>query len=211
MIFDQNDYNALYELFNEDYAGYKPDVKELPNGDGKVDEGKRYLHVALKYNPPDWAIDYLARAHFEACRMIEELYDVPAEFYPRVENGTLRVLDYPAGVGTEAHTDFDLLTVNCYESAPDLEYQLADGSWELSNGHLSDSYCHIGEIGALVGLGLANPHRVLPSDKPRQSIVYFAMPSNDAVITNNPYLPKDEYVTVGDWLKERYARSRTYK
>lgn len=107
------------------YAGYKPEVREAPNSDmrecaqcspvftaepppcaichgtGRVPNvdagpaGKRYLHVALKYDPPAWAIEYLARAHFEACRVAEAL-GVPDAYYPRVENGTLRVLEYPS-------------------------------------------------------------------------------------------------------------------
>ena len=66
MIFNSHDYDLLARLFRPEcaYSGYKPDTREVPNGDGKVDAEKRYLHVALKYSPPDWAMWYLARAHY---------------------------------------------------------------------------------------------------------------------------------------------------
>lgn len=88
----------LAQLFDATppYPGYKPEVKEAPNGDGRVDAGKRYLHVAKKYGlPSEDAAAILACAHWEACRVAEEI-GVPAEFYPRVENSTLRVLEYPS-------------------------------------------------------------------------------------------------------------------
>ncbi len=78
MIFTESDHTGLANLFGRfggksQHAGYKPDVLEAPNGDGNVDATKRYLHVALKYDPPAWALWYLARAHFEACRIAEAL------------------------------------------------------------------------------------------------------------------------------------------
>ncbi len=172
---------------HEPYAGYKPEVREAPNGDTKacpgpcdaagrmwrdngghfpcrlcngtgrvpnIDAGlagKRYLHVALKYDPPAWALEYLARAHFEACRVAEAL-GVPAAYYPRVADGTLRVIEYPSaghtyseaghcidcresnrtargvcptlapGAGTAEHTDPNLFTIVLWRSHPaDLE------------------------------------------------------------------------------------------
>jgi hypothetical protein len=253
------------------YAGYKPDTREAPNGDTKlcpecegarvgqpravacktcgnsgrvpnVDTGKRYLHVALKYNPPAWALAYLARAHFEACRVAEAL-GVPAEFYPRVADGTLRVLEYPSaahnirgvhtvsgcvacgtsvlatrfdprgvcpalapGSGSAEHTDFDLFTVNLWRSTPEDHEQIVihDGGcygpepvWEPGAREF-----HIGELGELVGLGPATPHRVPARPYVQKSIVYFAMPDHDT------WLPLEACPTVGEWLKERMARSR---
>lgn len=50
MIFNAHDYAALHAaVFRPDYPGYKPDVVEAPNGDGKLDVRKRYAHVATKY------------------------------------------------------------------------------------------------------------------------------------------------------------------
>lgn len=200
MIFDYFDYRALYSLFDApDYAGYKPTVREAPNGDGVVDNEKRYLHVALKYNPPAFAIKYLARAHFEACRVAEAL-KVPDAFYPRVENGTLRVLEYPEGAGSAEHTDFDLFTVHCYRSDPQ-DFEIL--SEVDPRAAAVNTHCHIGQIGELVGLGEATRHRV-PARPYRQfSIVYFAMPTGEAL------LPEGR--TVNEWLADRYAKSRVYK
>jgi hypothetical protein len=191
-LFNNHDHDKLSALFDTElaYAGYKPNVLEAPNGDGKVDVTKRYLHVALKYNPPRWAIHYLARAHFEACRIAEAI-GVPAEFYPKVENGTLRVLDYPAGAGSAEHTDFDLFTVHCYRSTPE----------DLIQNDPNERNFLIGEIGEAIGLGKAVRHFVPEQPYPQQSIVYFAMPANDAPITQRAI----------DWIADRYARSRVYK
>jgi hypothetical protein len=203
-IFDEYDYTALSRLFHTPgYAGYRPDVKELPNGDGKVDVQKRYLHVALKYNPPEWALTYLARAHFEACRVAEAM-SVPAEFYPRVADGTLRVLDYPAGAGSAEHTDFDLFTVHCYRSTWEpfertlrmLESPAFERGLEINPG------LHIGEIAEEIGLARAIPHLVRAAEYPQSAIVYFAMPNHNALLPSG--------LAVREWLRERIARSRVY-
>jgi hypothetical protein len=142
--------------------------------------------------------------------------EVPPEFYPRAADGTLRILDYPAGVGYgEKHTDFDLFTVCCYRSDPcalKLD-DLPEGLHDLTAGRHAkatdiDPRLHIGEIGELVGLGPATPHYVEPRPEAQQSIVYFAIPDHDAVLeTRNPGLHERD-ITVGSWLAERIARSR---
>jgi hypothetical protein len=203
VIFDRIDHAVLSTLFNpsEKYAGYKPDVLEAPNGDGKVDATKRYLHVALKYNPPPWAIWYLARAHFEACRIAEAI-GVPDEFYPKVENGTLRVLEYPEGAGSAEHTDFDLFTVHCYRSTPE-DFVIASGPKRPTQATDIDPHVHFGDIGQEIGLGPATRHSVPERPYPQKAIVYFAMPANDAKMP-------DESRAI-DWIADRYARSRVYK
>jgi hypothetical protein len=205
-LFDDRDHLLLSSLFGPHYAGYKPDVLEAPNGDGNVDAAKRYLHVALKYNPPDWARSYLARAHFEACRIAEAI-GVPETYYPKVENGTLRVLEYPVGAGSAEHTDFDLFTVHCYRSTPDdferlLDHRAADEPVN-PRAEAIDPHCHIGDIGEAVGLGKATRHHVPARDYTQQAIVYFAMPANGAI------MPSGE--TAIKWIADRYARSRVYK
>ncbi len=204
-LFNADDHAKLCTLFSERYAGYKPDVLEAPNGDGKIDATKRYLHVALKYNPPEWARSYLARAHFEACRIAEAI-GVPETYYPKVENGTLRVLDYPPGSGSAEHTDFDLFTVHCYRSTPDdfvkvHSYELPD--WTRVSAERIDPDVHFGDIGEAVGLGGATRHYVPERDYSQQAIVYFAMPANGAL------MPSGE--TAIKWIADRYARSRVYK
>lgn len=191
MIFDLGEYHCMTSLFNTPgYRGYRPAVVEAPNGDGALDVGKRYLHIAAKYDPPEWALRYLARAHWEACREAEAL-GVPDAFMPRVADGTLRVLDYPAGVGSARHTDFSLFTITCFRSTLD-GLVVEDEEPGL----------YFGELAEQVGLGAATPHRVEPRPHPQHSIVYFAMPSHAAV------LPYSGGRTVGAWLKERLARSR---
>jgi hypothetical protein len=209
-LFSQYEYRVLCGLFEPaiKYAGYKPEVLEAPNGDGKIDATKRYLHVALKYDPPEWARWFLARAHFEACRIAEAI-DVPAEFYPTVEDGTLRVLDYPAGSGSAEHTDFDLFTVHCYRSTPEDFVRVREGLSIADSGRLYaaekiDPHVHFGELGQEIGLGPATRHYVPERPYAQQAIVYFAMPSLNAVLPGG--------VTVRTWLEDRKtARGRVYK
>ncbi len=269
MIFDEHDHDELSRLFDlTGYPGYKPEVREAPNGDTNVDAGpagKRYLHVALKYDPPAWAIEYLARAHFEACRVAEAL-GVPDAYYPRVENGTLRVLEYPsaghtwasfthgrcrdcgvaysedlegsevcpalaAGAGTAEHTDMNLFTLNLWRSTPQDHEQSIRGPASITDTkgsvHKGDVYAwtrgaptyHIGEIGELVGLGPATPHRVPARPYVQKSIVYFAIPDHAARLSDprNTFTQEHggiAYVpgsTVGAWLAERTARRRIQK
>lgn len=236
-------YSDLAMLFDyPDYAGYKPEVREAPNGDAAVDTGKRYLHVARKYNPPAWAEAYLALAHFQACKIAEQI-GVPAEFYPRTEDSTLRVLEYPAGEGSAEHTDQSLFTVNLWRSTPEDHEQIikrdpsAPGVGPDFVMRGAEPY-HLGEIGELVGLGRAVPHRVPARPYVQRALVYFAIPLHGAVLPNTRGSRKcmnckgsgivagpGEYTTercsacvggfgpatVGEWLAERMARSRVYR
>jgi hypothetical protein len=198
-LFTKQDWQALSALFVAGYPGYRPTVREIPNGDGKVDVEKRFLHVALKYDPPEFARQYLARAHYEACRIAEAL-QVPDYLYPRVENSTLRVLDYPPGAGSAEHTDFDLFTVHCFRSHRD-DF-VRTGSVD-PRAEAIDPDVHLGELAEVAGIGKPTPHYVPGRSYEQQAIVYFAMPANSAK------LPTGE--TVGVWLAERISRSRVYK
>lgn len=209
MIFDQFDHSKLGTLFRpkNSYRGYKPEQLEAPNGDGNVDTRKRYLHVALKYGPPDWALWYLARAHFEACRIAEAL-GVPDAFYPKVENGTLRVLEYPVGAGSAEHTDFDLFTVHCYRSTPEDFVRVREGCTpeereRMACAEVIDPHVHFGDIGEAISLGRATRHYVPERPYPQKAIVYFAMPANDARMPDGS--------RAIDWIADRYARSRVYR
>jgi hypothetical protein len=229
MIFSRDIYDRIASLaFSNGYPGYRPHVTELPNGDGKPDAGKKYSHIALKYllgHPyEDFLTAVLASAHFEACRVAEVL-QVPAEYYPRVADGTLRILEYPAGVGSEEHTDFDLFTILCYrETVEDLVVENGYFKEKLTvsgpvrdrraEARKIDPHMHIGELGELVGLGPATPHRVVARPYVQRSIVYFAMSDHEARLTQQygeDKSPIDGPRTVGEWLKERMARSRAYK
>lgn len=208
-LFTVEDYNKLCELFMGGYAGYKPEVLEAPNGDGNIDETKRYLHVALKYDPPEWARKFLARAHFEACRVAEAI-KIPDEYYPKVENGTLRVLQYPAGSGSAEHTDFDLFTIHCYRSTPE-DFCRVDAV--DARAESVDPDVHFGDIGEAVGLGKATRHYVPERNYSQQAIVYFAMPANGVAMPDSACdassLPRG--TTAIDWIADRYKRSRIYK
>jgi hypothetical protein len=189
MLFSAADYADLRGLvFRADYAGYRPNVVEAPNGDGKKDPDKRFAHVAAKYCPTLQMSRYASVAHDRAMFLA---YDrlVSDAFMPCPIAGALRVLEYPPGATSAMHTDFDLFTINCYRNEP--------------NAGLPAGEVHIGELGELLGLGPATPHEVLASPRVQHAIVYFAIPSHAAV------LPSGQ--TVGAWIEERIKRSRYYK
>ena len=188
MLFDASDFERLRSLFDGSYSGYRPAVVEAPNGDGKLDTEKRYLHVATKYDPPEWAKSYLIRAFARATIIAADL-GLPVELLPDLDACALRVLEYPVGATSAEHTDFDLFTFNAYRNTQDVVG--------------GDGRLYIGEIGELVGLGPATPHRVPARPYEQHSIVFFALPAHDAVLPGG--------VTVGDWLRERVARSRYQK
>lgn len=211
-MFEHFEYKCLSNLFDRHppYRGYKPEVKESPNSDGVVDKGKRYLHVALKYDPPQYAIDILARAHFEACRIAETL-DLPSDFYPKVENGTLRVLEYPPGEGSAEHTDFDLFTVNLWRSTPTDHEQRHDNESGWLKG---PCVWHMGRLGEMLGKGKAISHRVQARPYSQQALVYFAMPANSAEFPDGTYDENEirwEGHSVQEWLDQIYSKSRVYK
>lgn len=258
-LFDAQGYRSLCTLFkgrtpflnSTPYAGYKPAVGELPDMRTR-DAGKRWLHVALKYDPPRWAEPLLARAHWLACKVALAL-GVPPLYMPSAENGTLRVLEYPAGTGTAEHTDPNLFTIVCWRSHRD-GLELGRAATASTLGHAlagfpdvpscqdcgevapePGSTCwkarpvisparaaaealapglHIGELGEMVGLGRATPHRVPAREYAQGSIVYFASPAMQAPLPAPVFMPgtheRPDLVaqTCGEWQKERIARSR---
>lgn len=219
-------YDQLAKIvFRGDYPGYRPEVRELPNGDGRVDADKRYAHVASKYLAQASATlskrefgflwDVLEDAHRLALAVADAL-GVPALFGPTFSAGALRVLEYPVGATSNLHTDFDLFTVMIYRDQPECfvardtscfgcnePQRCWDRAHRLHNAKKLNAQLHIGELGELIGLGPATPHEVIASDKPQHAIVYFAIPSHDAVLPGG--------MTVGEWLAERMSRSRTTK
>ncbi len=201
-IFTATDYATLAALvFRPEYPGNATSrgVVESPHGNGQLDAQKRYAHVATKYlqygttfHGPHRHLRTLSNYNLDAyCRagQLSHALGVPSHMWPSLRDGALRVLEYPAGFGGHEHTDFDLLTVNCYRNVP--------------NPGLPDMEVHIGELGELLGLGPATPHRVDPLPVVQQSIVYFAIPDHAAV------LPSGQ--TVGEWISERKERSRYVK
>jgi hypothetical protein len=207
-LFSKEDYDRMHSLvFVDGYSGYKPTVAEIPNGDGKVDNDKKYAHIATKYLVTDQQkadlMPYLDKA-FNLARAAADLARVPAAFRPVKEFCALRILDYPIGAGSEKHTDFDLFTLMCYRNQPEMfkTYDVEPVTLAMSRIKLLDKQAHLGELAEILRLGPATPHEVLPSTTDRQySIVFFAIPDHDAV------LPTGQ--KVGDWIAERIARSRT--
>lgn len=211
-MFTADDYETIHRIvFRDGYPGYKPTVKEIPNGDGKVDR-KRFAHVAPKYltnevQHEDKAVlqEFLQIAH-DAADEAARAAGIPAEFLPDIRYGALRVLDYAPGDFSNAHEDFDLFTLMCYRDQPDRFFAHGEkaGSWRASALDVIREYnpqAHLGQIGEAIGLGAATMHEVLPSEKAQHSIVYFTIPDHAAILPSG--------VTVKDWLNERMARSRT--
>ncbi len=140
-LFTASDYAKLSSIvFSPDYPGYKPNVVESPNGDGKKDDLKRYAHVSEKYltqftyrapNYSDsrnyWRLnavrcndikllsDYLDQAHDLSLQVAVTL-GVPKPFWPVKKYGALRVLEYDGNAVTNPHTDFDLFTLMLYRN-----------------------------------------------------------------------------------------------
>jgi hypothetical protein len=209
VIFTADEYAALHAVvFRADYPGYKPNVIEAPNGDGRLDAHKRYAHVATKYldawtpaNRRDRALKVLLAETlcdaFDHARVVAHKLNVPEAFMPSFDACALRVLEYPSGVGGEQHTDFDLFTTLCYRDDPSGLVRTQAPGADLD---AFDPGLHLGEIGELVGLGPATPHYVRPADWTQRSIVFFALPSHFAVLPSG--------VTIGAWLAERMSRSR---
>jgi isopenicillin N synthase-like dioxygenase len=211
MIFSPSEFDSLRALaFQPDYAGYRPNVKEIPNGDGKVDAEKRFSHVASKYLRGDsdsrlWQALY--RCHDRAMQ-VANLLDLPSEWRPNLNASALRVLEYPPGAGSERHTDFDLFTLLAYrdplegleiegdplaQERPEVERTLQ----QLAPG------LHFGELAEFLPEPIAaNPHYVDPMNRWQFSAVYFALPHPETKLPDGRL--------VSGWLAERIARSRVY-
>lgn len=208
-------YDQLHAIvFSGDYPGYRPEVRELPNGDGRVDADKRYAHIASKYLAKyRWGIECailqsaLDEAHDLSIEVARAL-DVPPAFWPVREYSALRVLEYPAGAISNVHTDFDLFTLMMHRSHPirfvahDMQpgYDNTQGGEALFQARRINHQLHLGELAEQVGVGRATPHEVVACDEVQRSIVYFAIPDHFAVLPSG--------LTVGEWLAERMSRSR---
>ena len=198
MRFTIADYESLHGLcFRDDYLGYKPEVQESPNGDGTWDTEKRYAHVAPKYlrgGPVKGMLwTYFNMAHIEACSVHDAL-GFPRHLKPEYDECCLRVLDYPIGASSAEHTDFDLFTLQLYRDP--VSSCVRTSGIRLDDNDISRGI-HFGEMAEVAGLRPAMPHKVLPSQERQRSIVFFALPARGAAL-----------ITAGDWLDERYVRSR---
>lgn len=221
-MFSKSGYETLHRIvFRDGYAGYKPTVKEIPNGDGKVDADKRFAHVAPKYfangvsptTEDERVMSYYLGAAFAAAFDAARAAGVPNEFLPDQRYGALRVLDYPPGAVSNAHCDFDLFTLMCYRDRPEC-FVAHDTSRTRVPGPPTaidvirryNAQAHLGEMGEAIGLGKATLHEVIASPERQCSIVYFAIPDHAQLLPPNT---SGTRVLVRDWLNERMARSRT--
>jgi hypothetical protein len=196
----KEDYDIISKkVFNLEYAGYRPTVKEIPNGDGNVDNTKRFAHVAEKYTKDAYLLELLYKGHQLALSVAKAL-NIPEAFMPVRQYSALRVLEYPVGSFSYEHEDFDLFTLMLYRDQPDkFNYH-----WDNmpSNVKVLNEQCHLGQIAAELGVGQAVKHSVSPSDTVQHSIVYFAIPDHKSILPSG--------ISVGNWLEERLARSRVY-
>jgi hypothetical protein len=160
-MFTASDYALLHSMvFQPDYPGYKPNVVESPNGDGKLDDLKRYAHVAEKYLAPQqfdtydvkadvcfnqkyWTdftlARYLSIAHSKSLEVAVSI-GIPPQFWPSKKYSALRVLEYGPYSVTNPHTDFDLFTLMCYRNLPEY-FKYCDGDGNLNTGLLDYSRC----------------------------------------------------------------------
>lgn len=205
------DYDRLYNIvFEDNYRGYKPTIIESPNGDKNWDTEKQYAHIAKKYLEQLYFSKTVAYSEqrflwriltdglVKARQIADELL-LPPEFYPSIEDSTIRILDYPPGAITHPHTDFDLFTVMLYRDKPKC-FRYLDEPPSKAIQELSP-HIHYGEILELIDPTLkATKHEVIASNHTQASIVFFAMPPHSAI------LPSGQ--TVGEWVAERLSRSR---
>jgi len=211
MIFSKAEFDELRRVvFATDldgrplYPGYRPQIAEAPNGDGKVDRDKRYAHVALKYLQAgnQTLVSALNRCHTEALRVHREL-GLPAAWAPAVETSALRILEYPPGATSARHTDFDLFTLLAHRDP------FPGGLVRHGAGLDADQFSigmHFGELYELGGFGRATPHEVEATSGWQYSAVYFALPRHDLVLPDGRKVgPQTE---PGTYLHERISRSR---
>jgi hypothetical protein len=213
---DARTYRVLHDLvFRGDYPGYRPEVREAPAGDGRVDFDKRYAHIATKYlYPPGrepWGtaaergvlLDALLAAHREAYDVALAL-GVRNPYRPNLYYGALRVLEYAPGVGSHEHTDPSLFTTSLYRDQPDMLVRAyhEDDEDKIEALDAVSQGLHIGRLGELVGLGDATPHWVVDGGATAQhSMVYFAIPHHAAPLPGSGE-------SVGAWIEREIAKMR---
>ena len=212
-MFTNSDYRTLSDIvFQDNYPGYRPNVVESPNGDGKWDNDKRYAHVAHKYleeykpevDEMGQILDvYLNLANDRATDIAISL-GVPKAFWPDVQYGALRILEYPQNAITNEHTDFDLFTLMCYRNIPEDFQYVGEVGTGLEAANKLNQQIHFGEILELImpSAYQATPHKVVadPLFRAQYSIVYFSIPDHASVLPSG--------ITVGGWIDERIERSR---
>jgi hypothetical protein len=217
----EQEFLHLYDYcFDPEWPGYNPKVIESPDGDGVWDDRKRYAHVSLEHIEKDagassaeqikkdaaassarlknWYKKQAIRNHplmsyldkgVDKARGQALRLGVPSAFWPDKRYSTIRVLEYPPGASSAKHTDFSLFTLPMYRN--------------ISLPRPKQVY--YGELLELINQYYTAQSHEVDSDREQRtqySAVFFAIPNHAAV------LPTGE--TVGDYIKERRARSRAY-
>lgn len=213
-ILDSGEYIRLHSaVFREGYPGYKPNVVESPDGDGKWDAEKHYAHVAAKYLENYDGLDskylssILSKLTNEA-RFIALALDVPRAFWPTRKYSALRILEYPPRATAAPHTDFDLFTLMCYRNSPEnfvyCDVDLSGNSDRyLTEANKLNEQIHFGEILEIICTKYkATRHQVVadPQDRTQYSAVFFGIPDHAQMLPTG--------ITVGEWIDERISRSR---
>lgn len=190
-------------LLSTDYPGYNPPGTERADMYALGDYS--YAHVATKYLSQDCealsdgqrnAMLNMLKDLVNTARRYSVGYEIPREFWPTMEDSTLRLLEYRPGAVIEEHTDFNLFTVNLYRTSR-APYRHGD---DRAEAHIDN--VHIGEIWEQIDAErTATPHWTDVHPHTQYSVVFFAMPSLKAMLPSG--------VTVGEWLKDRKAQSRS--
>ena len=190
------DYRYLAQhFFTDTYPGYRKAGFEQP--DSGYGSGYDYTHIAPKYlhewdggkHTKTTCMMFLMRLLRQAQETAYNM-GIPPDFVPVMEDSTLRLLRYPPGTVSNAHTDFCLFTRPLWRNTW-VPY-VAEGQ--------EGSSLHIGELTTkLIGIP-STVHEVKAYDRWQYSAVYFAMPALDCVLP--------EGLTVKEWLDVRKKETR---
>jgi hypothetical protein len=208
-MFTTDQYKQISDIvLQENYPGYHPPINAC--SDCTTDIGRSYAYVSERYisgiPQADVLRGYINTAHAIAMKIAIAI-GIPVRFWPKRENGALRVLTYPPGAITNTHTDYHLITLMCYRNIyEDFRYSgYGDDYWcpELDIANKINKLTQFGELLEIINPKLkATPHEVTvdPLERTQHSIVHFSTPDRREILPNN--------VTVGDWIKVRFERSR---
>jgi len=188
---------TVYEIImSPGFIGFKEDVNESPNGDGKIDFGKQYSHLSREVVQDLLSLDYefaplfanfLNDLHEQALWVAKDL-NIPEQYLPDANASVLRALRYPPGTTSHKHTDFDMFTINVYRNM-------------TNPGLPTGMKVHYGEVLEMIDPSYeATEHYVCPCPLEQRSMVYFVSPPLDVVLPNGEVMK--------DWLFERKNRSR---
>lgn len=172
------------------------DAEELPF---PADEAGRRLRVALK--------EYFTACETLANRLAELLtvaLELPRDFFATrtdKSNDSLRSQFYPGqkeefanDQGMGEHTDGTLITL-LTQDGPGLQLRDLAGNWlDITVEHRDWFIVNIGDLMARWSNDayVSTPHRVTLAGQPRQSIVFFKLANDDALIEAFPKFTRDQ-------------------